>query len=124
MNIKELRESLNLSTSELALRLGISQSSVVRLEQSAARGTISINTLEKAVKALGGELKVTLTVARKAKSKKAYRGLKRTHLPITKNTSRLAKAMKADEDNLTRAMSESERISRCFELSDFTKGLK
>jgi len=50
--IKALQEALGMSTAQLAKRLGISQPSLVSLEQSEAKGTIELATLRRAAEAL------------------------------------------------------------------------
>ena len=50
--IKALQEALGMSTAQLAKRLGISQPSLVLLEQSEAKGTIELATLRRAAQAL------------------------------------------------------------------------
>jgi predicted DNA-binding mobile mystery protein A len=50
--IKALQEALGMSTAQLAKRLGISQPSLVLLEQSEAKGTIELATLRRAAEAL------------------------------------------------------------------------
>jgi predicted DNA-binding mobile mystery protein A len=50
--IKAIRESLGMTSAQLAKRLGIKQPSVVALEQSEVRGTIELATLRRAAEAL------------------------------------------------------------------------
>ena len=50
--IKAIRGALGMSTAQLARRLGVSQPSVVALEQSEAKGTIELATLRRAAAAL------------------------------------------------------------------------
>jgi predicted DNA-binding mobile mystery protein A len=50
--IKAVRESLGMTTAQLALRLRIKQPSVVNLERSEARGTIELATLRRVAAAL------------------------------------------------------------------------
>jgi predicted DNA-binding mobile mystery protein A len=58
--IKAIRDSLGMSTAQLAARLGISQPSVVQLERSEARGTIELRTLQRVAAALDCTLVYTL----------------------------------------------------------------
>jgi|SRR4051812_47707038 len=51
--LRAVRDALGMTTAQLARRLGISQPSVVQLEQSEAKGTIALHTLERAAEALG-----------------------------------------------------------------------
>ncbi|MBI1790754.1 MAG: mobile mystery protein A [Acidobacteria bacterium] len=50
--IKAIRESLGMTTAQLAERLGIKQPSLVNLEQSEAKGTIEMATLRRVAEAL------------------------------------------------------------------------
>jgi len=50
--VKAIREAVGMTTSQLAKRLGVVQSRAVAIEQAEARGSITLNTLEKAANAL------------------------------------------------------------------------
>ena len=50
--VKAIREALGMTTAQLANRLGVVQSRVIAIEQSEAKGTITLNSLEKAAQAL------------------------------------------------------------------------
>ena len=50
--IKALREALGMTTAQLARRLGVTQPSVVGLEQAEASKAITLKTLERAARAL------------------------------------------------------------------------
>jgi predicted DNA-binding mobile mystery protein A len=54
--LRVIRDALGMTSAQLAHRLGIAQPSVVELEQSEARGTITLKTLERTAKALGCRL--------------------------------------------------------------------
>jgi predicted DNA-binding mobile mystery protein A len=54
--IKAIREALGMTTAQLGQRLGVVQSRVVAIEQAEAKGTITLNSLEKAAQALGCRL--------------------------------------------------------------------
>jgi len=54
--IRAVREALGMSTSELGQRMGVSQQSVVELEQSEQRSTIQFDTLARAAAAMDCEL--------------------------------------------------------------------
>lgn len=54
--IREIREALEMSSYQLADRIGVSQSTVMDLENSERNGTISLNSLERAAAALGCKL--------------------------------------------------------------------
>lgn len=51
--IREIREALEMSSYQLADRLGVSQSTVMDLENSERNRTISLKSLERAAEALG-----------------------------------------------------------------------
>ena len=58
--LKAIRESLGMTTAQLGKRLGVAQSRAVVIEQAEVRGTITLNTLEKAAAALDCCLVYTL----------------------------------------------------------------
>lgn len=51
--IHEIRNALEMTTRQLAERLGISQPAVIDMEKNERRGSISLRTLENAAEALG-----------------------------------------------------------------------
>ncbi len=58
--VKAIRESLGMAAAHLAARLGVTTSTVTRLETSEADDTISLGTLRRAAEALGCELRYAL----------------------------------------------------------------
>ncbi|HEX05493.1 MAG TPA: mobile mystery protein A [Bacteroidetes bacterium] len=50
--IKAIRDALGMTTTQMAKRLGVVQSRAVAIEQAETKGTITLNTLEKAAHAL------------------------------------------------------------------------
>ena len=58
--VKVIRESLGMAAAHLAARLGVTTSTVTRLETSEADDTISLGTLRRAAEALGCELHYAL----------------------------------------------------------------
>jgi predicted DNA-binding mobile mystery protein A len=50
--IKAVREALGMTTRQLAKRLGVTQPRAVAIEQAEARGSITLDTLERAARAL------------------------------------------------------------------------
>ncbi len=58
--IKAIRESLGMTTAQLAKRLGIRQPSVVAIEQSETKSTIELATLRRVAEALDCRLVYTL----------------------------------------------------------------
>jgi len=73
--IKAIRESLGMTTTQLAKRLGIKQPSVIALEQSETKGTIELATLHRVAAALDCRLvyalvpKTTLELAVREKAR-------------------------------------------------------
>jgi predicted DNA-binding mobile mystery protein A len=58
--IKAIREGLGMAATHLAAKLGVTTSTVTRLESSEADDTISLGTLRRAAEALGCELQYAL----------------------------------------------------------------
>jgi predicted DNA-binding mobile mystery protein A len=54
--LRAIRDALGMTSAQLAHRIGIAQPSVVELEQSEARGAITLKTLERTAEALGCRL--------------------------------------------------------------------
>ena len=54
--IKAIRESLGMTTRQLAKRIGIVQSRAVEIENAEVKGSITLNSLERAARALDCEL--------------------------------------------------------------------
>ena len=61
ITLAKIREELNLSQTELAQSLGISQPSIAKLEN--VDNDPKLSTLKRYIKALGGELSVGVTLA-------------------------------------------------------------
>jgi len=62
--LRAIRDALGMTSQQLGRRLGIAQPSVVELEQSEARGTVTLKTLERAAEALGCRLVYALVPMR------------------------------------------------------------
>lgn len=62
--IREIRDSLGLTSTQLAIRLGVSQPAVVRLENSEKQGSISLNSLKKIAEAVDCNLVYALVPKR------------------------------------------------------------
>jgi len=58
--VKAIRESLGMTTAQLAGRIGISQPRVVEIEKAEKTGAITLDTLERAARALDCRLVYTL----------------------------------------------------------------
>lgn len=70
-----LRESQGVSQAQLAKALGVSQPAIAKLESGKAKN-IELRTLVRAVSALGGTVKITITEVAKGKS----RGVKKRNI--------------------------------------------
>ena len=118
--LKEMRRRLGVSADQLAYRLGVAQSSVVRLEQSEMRGAISLNKLKEAAEALGCEVlyhihfKQEPTKKKKASAKKTSRTAYSSAAQLHQN----------QDIAITKKLSPASRLQRAFELSDFLRKLQ
>jgi transcriptional regulator with XRE-family HTH domain len=65
-SLTHLRDALGLTTDQIATRLGVAQSTVVRAEQSEKRGTISVDLLKRFASALGMTLEYKFVPDRNA----------------------------------------------------------
>lgn len=54
--VKALREALGMSAADLAARMGVAESTVLRMEGSEQRGTVRLDTLQRAAQALDCDL--------------------------------------------------------------------
>jgi len=54
--LRAIRDALGMTTTQLARRLSISQPSIIDLEQSEVKGTVTLQTLQRAAEALGCRL--------------------------------------------------------------------
>ncbi|MBI2170297.1 MAG: mobile mystery protein A [Actinobacteria bacterium] len=62
--IRAIRDSLGMSTTELAKRMGVTQSRISAIERAEARGSIRLDTLARAAEALGCRLTYVLVPER------------------------------------------------------------
>lgn len=62
--LRTLREALGMSSSDLAARMGVAQSTVVRLEANERAGTAQLDSLRSAAEALGCDLVYALVPRR------------------------------------------------------------
>ncbi|MBI2152588.1 MAG: mobile mystery protein A [Candidatus Rokubacteria bacterium] len=58
--VRAIRESLGMTTSQLAARLGVTQQAIVEFEKNEARGKITLDSLNKLANALGCRLAYAL----------------------------------------------------------------
>jgi predicted DNA-binding mobile mystery protein A len=73
--IRAIRNALGLTAQQLAARLGVKQPTVTAIEQSELAGTISLNTLEKAARAMGCRVVYALVPERSLESTVRERAL-------------------------------------------------
>jgi transcriptional regulator with XRE-family HTH domain len=123
--IRHYRELYGLSSTQLSYRLGISQSSMSRLEKSEREGTITVASLKQAARALGCELEYRFVPKRNPpEDPSPYPGLKRSARLSEERKGELSEELRIEERALYGAMRPEERLKRAFELSDFTKRLR
>lgn len=111
-----LRTALGLSTTQIAARLGVHQSTFVRLEQSEARGAASLSTLKNAANALGFDLHYEFVPHAELQAPKGRRTRVRP--------SAVASELDAREITYARQQSPMERILRSCEITDTVRVLK
>lgn len=118
--IAKMRNSLGLTTTAFANRLGVQQSTALRLEQSEARGSISLASLEKAAEALGCVLNYSLTSIDKIPNKKEKKVRQTNQL----QESNLGSEMKVQDLEQARNLSAEVRMKRALRLSDLIRKLQ
>ena len=118
--IKARRTVLGMSTTQIAHRLGVAQSTAVRLEQSEEKKTISLGSLERIAERLGYtliyELRPNSGVKSKPSPKASFKRLR--------GFSPLETALRDRDLEIARESSALQRLKRGIELSDFTRRLK
>ena len=118
-NIKKMRELLGLSTTELAYRLGLQQSTVVRLEQSEVRGAITLASLRRAAEALGCEFRYSLVLKEKRKNLGGKRSTQFRATETGRKKSVVADSLRKAELLTAGSLSGEQRLCQAIELSDF-----
>lgn len=113
LELAKLRTSQGVTTAQLAGRLGVNQSTVVRVEQSALRRAISLSTLERYVGALGFEARITFRAMGKRRARPSAASRSRT----------LTELMQQDELERVKTMSPLERFEQALGLSEFAMEL-
>jgi predicted DNA-binding mobile mystery protein A len=111
--IKAIRESLGMTATHLAGRLGVSTSTVTRLETSEADDTVSLGTLRRAAEALGCEVHYALVPKRSLEDTLKAQALAmalRQMAPISHSMALEAQATSAEaKEAQTRALVEALR---------------
>lgn len=86
--VRAVRDALGMSTRQLASRMGVTQPTVVQLEQSEANGTIQLATLRRAANALDCDLVYTLVPRSGSLEKTVQRHAHHRALAITRAVDR------------------------------------
>lgn len=115
--ILKARSKRHLSTTELARRLGISQSSALRLEQSEQKGKITIDSLMRVAEALGYKLEYRFVSTLNDKIRRT-KGVVRKRLSGKRTSSKLSQSLKSASFTEALTLSPLERLSRACQLSD------
>lgn len=121
--IQAARKKLGLSTTELAIRLGVSQSTAVRLEQSENAKSISLRSLERAARALGFHVRIALEPIDPGISAPKQRRRKRVRIE-RKVGSAIAKALDNEVMLYAASLSFNQRIEQVCALSDLGQELR
>lgn len=120
--IRARRDALGVSATQLAYRLGVAQSTVVRLEQSERKQTISLASLRRAAKELGCELRYEFVVSEQLGRIPAGRQRLKPAVSAQRRKSALGQALREDEMEAAGKMSGVERLKLALELSDLVVG--
>jgi predicted DNA-binding mobile mystery protein A len=112
--IREIRDALQMSASQLGKRVAISQPAVSQLEESEADGTVTLNTLRKAARGLGGELIYAIVPA------SSLDEMRRTQLRrvVRERLDRTIHTMKLENQTVPEKESEKQFDELVAELSD------
>ena len=124
--IKRNRNRLGLSTTEFAYRLGVSQSSALRLEQSENAEAISIASLKRAAKALGLKLAYKLIPTEKGSSprpRERTKGLPRVRVKLRRK-SETSQMLTDDTTKRAKSLSPLQRLAESCKLSDLAYELR
>ncbi len=100
--LKAIREALGMTTTQLAQRLGVVQSRVVAIEQAETKGSITLNSLERAAQALDCRLVYSLVPGQPLEDmvKKRASLLAKNRLRSTSHTMALeAQGVEAADEN-------------------------
>ena len=125
--IARIRKEIGLSSTQLAHRLGKTQSSTLRLESSEKRGAITLASLKNAAEKLGCKLVYEFVPIDSAPmpTKQASIGLKRMQpAPKKGQRSKVSESMREEVHAIAMKLSPEERIERCCALSDLTREIR
>ena len=123
--IKQKRESIGLSTTELAHRLGVSQSTALRLEKSEDVEAITLASLKRAARALGMELRYEF-VDPPGKGPKPSKPHLRSRVRVSdlRRTGALSGELTERISKRALKLSPLERLKEACELSDLVRELR
>lgn len=105
--VKAIREALGMTTAQLAERIGLSQSRIVAIEQAEAKGSITLNSLERAAHALDCRLVYALVPREPLEERVKHRAFQ-----VAKKRLQSTAHSMALEDQSVAAADESEQLKR------------
>jgi predicted DNA-binding mobile mystery protein A len=105
--VKAIREALGMTTAQLAERIGLSQSRIVAIEQAEAKGSITLNSLERAAHALDCRLVYALVPREPLEERVKDRAFQ-----VAKKRLKSTAHSMALEDQSVAAADESEQLKR------------
>ena len=112
--ISEIRRALMLTTTQLAKRVGIDQSTASRLEQSEVKNTITLESLERMAKALGCELRYVFVPAKSLERTVFERAAQR----LSKEDARLEHTLALEEQKTRDSHQQSKEIRTAFLIEE------
>lgn len=126
-NLKDIRNNMNLSTTQVSYLLGVNQSTVVRYEQSEKEKTISLATLEKYAESMGFQLKYSFSPKikeKKDKDKKKNTKIKNEKIDYqSRKNSAVSNKLKSSELDAIKKLDLAAKLNRAYELSVFLRKL-
>jgi len=110
--IKAIREGLGMTTSQLAQRLGVSQPRAVAIEKAEACSAITLETLERAARALDCRLVYTFVPRKPLEELVADRAaiLAKRHLKATRHSMRLEAQGVDEADEMEQIRQQAKRL--------------
>ena len=124
--IRTARKARKVTLTQLGDRLGITQSSAARLEQSEERGAITLASLSRAAEALGYEFCYTFRSLHAKKSRKKKRTMPGSvaRQGRSSRASTVSSSLRREEREAYSRLNVQERLHRACLLSDFTRELR
>ena len=95
--LRAIRDALGMTTAQLGKRLGVSQPRIVELEQSEVRGSVTLNTLQRAAEALGCRLVYALVPDRPL----AHTVRERAEVVARRQGNAVAQSMRLEDQEVT-----------------------